>query len=144
MIIQKRNFTLLEILIALGLTLLILSSLLAAYFGAERSAAWWKKEENAQFAERFFYHRLLEVFNHLVEVDQNTTFFFTTNSSSGYTLPGSLSLIFSYDNGASLDANLAGTVLARLYIDAQGNLTLLTWQDRELWGDDFPFSTVKS
>src|SRR4029078_4676024 len=90
---KKLKFTLLEVLIALGLTLLILSTLMTVYLNTERTSAWWKKEEKEQFTLRFFTHRLTEVFNHLVESDQKKSFFL--NSESG--------LIFSYDNGASLD-----------------------------------------
>ena len=133
---QKRFlFTLLEVLIALGLTLLILSSLLAAYLNIEKSAAWWKKEETALFAERFFSHRLLEVFSHLEEIDQNKQFFFTLDASNGVQLPGTMSLIFSYDNEPSLDTSLSGIVLGRLFVDNEGNLTLLTWPEREKWND---------
>lgn len=135
---MKRNrlyFTLLEVLIALGLTLLILSSLMAAYLNIEKSAAWWQKEENALFAERFFSHRLLEVFSHLEEIDQNKTFFFTTQAGNGLQLPETMSLVFSYDNEASLDTSLSGSVLGRLFVDNEGNLTLLTWPERESWKD---------
>ena len=130
---KRLHFTLLEILISLGLTLLIISSLLAAYLNIEKSSAWWKKEENALFAERFFSHRLLEVFSHLEEIDQNKTFFFT--SDSGLQMPGSTSLIFSYNNGSSFDKSLSGSVLGRLFVDNEGNLTLLTWPSREEWKD---------
>lgn len=132
---SKRFFTLLEVLISLGLTLLILSSLMAAYLNIEKSAAWWRKEENALFAERFFAHRLLEVFSHLEEIDQNKTFFFTADSSSGFQLPGTTSLVFSYDNEASLDTSLSNSVLGRLFVDNEKNLTLITWPERENWKD---------
>lgn len=132
---KRLFFTLLEVLIALGLTLVILSSLMAAYLNIEKSAAWWRKEENALFAERFFSHRLLEVFSHLEEIDQNKMFFFTTDSSNGLQLPGTMSLIFSYDNEASLDASLSGSALGRMFVDNEGNLTLITWPEREKWQD---------
>lgn len=122
---RRIYFTLLEVLISLGLTLLIISSLLAAYLSIEKSSIWWKKEEDALFAERFFSHRLLEVFTHLEEIDQNKTFFFTSGDA----------LVFSYDNGASLDTSLSGKVMGRLFVDAEGNLTLLTWPERETWKD---------
>lgn len=121
--VKKVNFTLLEVLIALGLMLIILSTLMAAYLNIEKTTAWWQKEETALFEERFFIHRLLEVFSHLEEIDQTKTFFFTLQNS----------LIFSYDNGVSLDANLSGSVLGRLFLDPEGNLNLLTWPSRELW-----------
>lgn len=122
---RKANFTLLEVLIALGLTLLILTTLLSAYLNAERTSLWWQKEEKEQFTLRFFTHRLTEVFNHLAEIDQNKSFFLTTESG----------LIFSYDNGASFDRLFSGPVLGRLFIDPRGDLYLITWPEKELWGD---------
>lgn len=122
---KKLKFTLLEVLIALGLTLLILSTLMSVYLNTERTSAWWKKEEKEQFTLRFFTHRLTEVFNHLLEIDQKKSFFLTTESG----------LIFSYDNGASLDSLFSGPVLGRLFIDPRGDLYLITWPERELWGD---------
>jgi hypothetical protein len=112
---------------------MIMTTLLTAYLNVERSSAWWKKEEQELFTERFFYHRLLEVFTHLEEIDKIKTFFFTSDSNTGLQLPGTTSLVFSYDNGASLDKGLSGSVLGRLFADSHGELILLTWPERELW-----------
>lgn len=110
--------------------MIILTSILTAFFGIEKSAAWWKKEEKKLFEERFLSHRLLEVFSHLEEVDQIKTFFFTAN--------GGKDLIFSYDNGISSDPALSGSVIGRLFVDLQGQLVLVTWPERELWTTGLP------
>lgn len=120
-------------MIALALALLILTALLSSYLHMERTAAWWQKEEKRLFSERFFYHRLLEIFSHLEEADQEKTFFFTPEMQSAWTLPNSPSLIFSYDNGASLDTTLSGSTLGRLFVTPEGELTLITWPNREAW-----------
>lgn len=122
---QKRNFTLLEVLIAMGLTLLVLTTLMTAYLSLERTSAWWQREEKEQFTYRFFTHRLTQVFNQLLDIDQTKTFFLSTESG----------LIFSYNNGASLDQNFSGPVLGRLFIDPTGTFYLITWPERELWGE---------
>lgn len=122
---KKLKFTLLEVLIALGLTLLLLSTLLSLYVNIEKTASWWQREEKTQFTLRVFTHRMTNIFMRLLEIDQKKSFFFTSDSG----------LIFSYDNGASLDRTFSGPVLGQLFIDSKGDLYLITWPEKELWGD---------
>lgn len=122
---KKRFFTLLEILISLGLALLIISTLLISYLNIEKTAAWWKNEEDLLFQEKFFAHRLFEIFNQLEDPDQNKTFFFTTQTPP--------SLVFSYNNGVLLDPSLSSSVLGRLMIEPNEGVVLLTWPARENW-----------
>lgn len=135
MIIKKRYFTLLETLIALSLTMILLTTLIGAYFQAERASAYWIQQEQENFPKRYLDLRLERAFSHLLTPDQNKNFFFTSENS-GFTLPGTSSLIFSYDNGAIKNPIFSGSVLGRLYVDRQGNLTLLTWPDRSDWNED--------
>lgn len=130
---RLRYFSLLEVMIALGLTLMIFTVLLGAYLSAERSALSWQKEEEAYFPQRYLQHRLEDVFRHLTtKIDQQNNYFFSTPPSSLF-LTDTPSLIFSYDNGILLDPRLSGEVLGRLFIDLEGNLTLLTLPSREIW-----------
>lgn len=131
----KRTFTLLEVLIALGLTMLILTFLLLAYADAERISSMWREKEQVQFSRIFLQHRLGEVFRNLEEADQEATFFFTFDGVPGVSLPSSPILVFSYDNGFLRDPALSRSVLGALFLDTTGALNLLTWPERELWGD---------
>lgn len=135
---MRRFFTLLEVLIALALTMILLTTLLGAYFQAEKTSLFWRQQEEALFPERYLNHRLEEVFRGIDTVDQKKTFFFTSADTSGLSLPGSSSLVFSYQNGVVLNIPLSGSVLGRLYVDRDGNLTLLTWPSPADWPTDRP------
>jgi type II secretory pathway pseudopilin PulG len=132
---RKSLFTLLEVLIALGLTLMILTFLLLAYAESERTASFWREREEKEFSKLFLQRRLGEVFRNLLETDQEKAFFFTTDEIPGTTAPGSSILVFSYDNGFLRDAALSKSVLAALFVDIKGTLNLITWPARGLWGD---------
>lgn len=127
---KKRPFTLLEVLIALGLTMLVLSFLLLAYAGSERISSAWRERERKEFSKLFLQHRLGEVFRNLEEA-----FFITLDEVPGVTLAGMPILVFSYDNGFIRDPALSRSVLGALFADAKGKLNLITWPERELWGD---------
>lgn len=131
--LRKRAFTLLEVLIAMVLTAGLLSFMLGVYLDAERSSAWWRSQEEKLLPERFMQRRLEDIFRHLIEPDQKTSFFFATDSSPGLFLPGTPSLIFSYNNGIVNDSNLSEDVLGRLFVDNNGQMTLITWPERSIW-----------
>lgn len=132
---RRRPFTLLEVLIALGLTMMILTFLLLAYAQSEKISSGWREVEKKEFSKIFLQHRLGEIFRHLEEADQEKKFFFTTEEVPGVTLPASPVLVFSYDNGFIRDPALSNSVLGALFVDIHGALNLLTWPQRELWGD---------
>lgn len=135
-VIKRHPFTLLEVLIALGLTSLILSFLLASYYQAESVMLFWQAQDQEVFSERYVQYRLGEVFNKLLPADQEETFFFSLENVSGLFLPGASALVFSYDNGIILDASLAGPVLGILYVDPKGGLTLITWPEKKEWPEN--------
>lgn len=130
--IRKRLFTLLEVLIALSLTMLIMTTLLSSYLGAIRSALYWQQKQEELFQDQFFQHRLQEVFTSLIEKKKGNSFFFTIDNA------GTPSLVFSYDNGLIFDYNLSGDVLGRLYLDPVGRLLLITWPKKDLWSESLP------
>jgi type II secretory pathway pseudopilin PulG len=130
---RKQAFTLLEVLIAMGLTLLLLSFLLASYFYIERNNINWQKQEQELFGQRFLKQRLEDVFTTIPDIDQKENFFFTSDNA-GLFLPGSTSLLFSFKNDIRFNSPLlSGTVLGRLYVDRRGDLTLLTLPLRKYW-----------
>lgn len=131
---RKRLFTLLEVVIAAGLAILLLSILLGAYFQAATVVEVYSRQEEALFLERYLQHRLEEVFRSIPKIDQRENFFFSASSEEA--LRGSSTLVFSYDNGVLADPALSGPVLGRLYVDLEGNLTLLTWPERREWSEE--------
>lgn len=133
--LRKQFFTLIEVIISLGLTLMILTVLLGAYFQAEKSSVLWQNREKETFPERYLQHRLAEVFQTIGKVDQTETFFFTLDHGP-FTLPGTPSLVFTYNNGTVMDPALSGQVLGRLYVNKDRDLSLVTFTDRESWIQD--------
>lgn len=134
--VKIQLFTLLEVLIALGLTMMILTFLLLAYAQSEKISSSWRQTEQKEFAKLYLQHRLGEVFRNLeVELDQEKTFFFTLDEIPGVTLGGMPILVFSYDNDFIRDPALSKSVLGALFVDSKGALNLITWPERELWKD---------
>lgn len=131
-------FTLLEVLIALGITMILLSTLLGAYFQAAKITAQAYMQTAEMDREKTVHRRLENIFRHLIKPDQVNHFFYTSEGTSAFYLPGSPTLLFSYDNGVLLRPSLSGPVLGKLCIDPKGNLTLLTWPERESWSEERP------
>jgi hypothetical protein len=62
---------------------------------------------------------------------QNYSFF--SVGDEGIAMPGTQSLIFTFDNGACLNRTFAGNVIGRLLLDPQGRLLLLLWPMPRSW-----------
>lgn len=129
----KRKFTLIEVLIALGLTLMLVSSLLFTYFQAIEATIFSERKVSEYLERRYLQKRLSEVFRNLIFPDQTKNFFFTSEGEISAFLPHTPTLTFSYNNGVNLDYQLSNEVLGRLYVDNKGNLSLLTWIERDKW-----------
>lgn len=123
--IYKRHFTLLEVLISLGLTLIIFSFFLAAYFQAQKLGSLTKNQEAKIYSQNLLEQRLEEVFLHLPTIDQKTKMFFTNQSSSLL----KNSLILSYQNGVVVSSAYSGEAVGEIGVDEENNLILLTWPE---------------
>lgn len=137
--IHKRYTTLLEMLIALGLTTILLTSLLFYYNYVAQLNNKISNLEHATFQQRYLQHRLSDLFTHALPVkDSKHRFFYSTNDPDNIFLNNTQNLVFSYDNGIVLNPPLANEVLGRLYIDRDNNLTLMTWPARDQWEPNGP------
>ncbi|MGK5594427.1 MAG: type II secretion system protein [Parachlamydiaceae bacterium] len=135
--IHKRPFTLIEVIVALILATLIMSSLLFYYFQMSQISVLNERASVEGFKLRYLQNRLSDLTLKLIQPDNATTFFFTsTHEHLSLFLPGTANLIFSYRNDTTTDLALNGVVLARLYVDPEKKLTLMTWQDRSDWKED--------
>lgn len=128
-----RHFTLLEILIALSLSLIISGVLLFYYFQMSRVANLSEQATVRAFELRTLQNRLQNITLSFVKPNNRSTFFFQGSTPPGLFLSGTNTLIFSYDNGIVFDEALSNQVLGRLFVDPEKNLTLLTWVAREKW-----------
>lgn len=131
----KRHFTLLETLIALGITMLILSTLTFFYRQIDAINSQVEKVQDNSFRMRYVENRLAAILpNAVSEADEKKDFFFyTTSSSISFGMQGSPTLLFTYDNGVKLDKPFSNHVLGRLYLDSDGNLCLATWPSPSRW-----------
>jgi len=124
--INKRPMTLLEVLIGMVLTIVILMTLTFFYQQVVMIG-----EDIDQIKSRDFYTRLVE--NRLAYIlpkilpEKDKNFVFFSIGDEGLTQAGSQSLIFSFDNGVSLDKEFSNQVLGRLFVDKEGKLTLAFW-----------------
>lgn len=127
--------TLLETLIALGITMLVLSTLTFFYRQIDAINSQVEKVQKESFAMRYVENRLAAVLpNSVSETDSKKDFFFfTTTSSFTFAKQGSPTLLFTYDNGVKLDKLFSNHVLGRLFLDSENNLCLATWPSPSRW-----------
>lgn len=132
---QKRFFTLLEILIALSLSLIIMGVLLSYYFQMSRVNILSDQAAIKAFEMRTVQNRLQDMVRRILPPKEKR-FFFTGGNDPALFLTGTSNLIFSYDNGIVFDEALSNETLGRLFVDPENNLTLMTWVKRDKWEDN--------
>lgn len=131
--IRKRHFTLLEVLIATGLTVLVLTTL--TFFYQQITLLNIKVDNLQQKAFKMLYveNRLTNTLTHSVSETKDDFFFFTDVDRVPGIKPETPSLIFTFDNGVKLDYRFSNHVLARLYLNENGQLTLVKWPSPRRW-----------
>lgn len=131
---RKRPTTLLEVLIAMALTVAVLTTLTFFYREVSVIDSEIDKVRAEQFKLRYVENRLGNILPMAVsEKNKKKDFVFFSVDDAGLTLPGTQSLIFTYDNGVSLDPPFSNHVLGRLFVDPEGRLTLMYWPSPKRW-----------
>lgn len=120
---RKRPLTLLEVVIALSLLSLLLTTLFSVYATLQRADLSLQEIHNQQLKSRSLEIQLKNALVCSLPVEKEKTYFFTED------LFGHPSLIFSYDRGPQTDPFLSGVVLGRLYLSQNQELVLTTWPD---------------
>jgi Pseudopilin GspJ./Protein of unknown function (DUF1494). len=137
--ITKRPVTLLELLISIALTVIILMTLMFFYRQVVTIGIETDKIMADNFRMRYVESRLARILPKTVAVnDEKKDFVFFSVGDEGVTKPGSQSLIFTFDNGVSLDKVMANHVLGRLYLDKDNNLMLAYWPSPKRWEGNTP------
>ncbi len=133
--LDRRHMTMLETLIALSLTMMILSTLTYFYRQISSINSQVEKLQNESFLMRYVENRLAAILpNATSETDEKKDFFFfSTSSTLAFAMQGSPTLLFTYDNGVKLDKLFSNHVLGRIYLDNQGRLCLSTWPTPSRW-----------
>lgn len=135
MMIKRRHFTLIEMLISMALTALILSSLMFFYREITYMNALYDQDQQESFRRRFLENRLSDILPKAVyEKNEKKDFIFFSQPDFHNTFKNnSPSLIFTFDNGVDRDKNFSNHVLGRIYLDPEGNLTLGMWPSPSRW-----------
>lgn len=132
---KKRLFTLIEVLIALGLTSIIMSTLTYFYFQIQAINTKTEKSLKNLYELSYLENRLTEVLPKAISENspKKDFYFFTSEASSEYIKPGSTSLVFMYDNGIDINKALSNNTLGRLFVDNKRRLILATWPSPKRW-----------
>jgi hypothetical protein len=115
---KKRTVTLIEVLIALGLTAVILSAMMWSYRVVLETGQRADDERRSAFRLGYLQMRLA----HVLPLAQQEPFHL-----------GESGLLFRFNNGADLNKELGNDVLARIYLDSQKNLILALMPAKERW-----------
>lgn len=123
----KRYVSLIEVLIAMVLTVLVLSTLLFFYQQISFISIDIDKVKAEHFNLRYVENRLSEILPRTINEKDKKDFAFFSLNDDGIGMGGSQSLIFTFDNDISRDNAFSNNVIGRLYLDKQGALTLAYW-----------------
>lgn len=135
--LRKRHLSLLEVLIALVLTVAILMTLTFFYRQVTEMGAATDHISAENFKMRYIETRLAAILPKTVSHSKSDFTFFSLGDE-GLTKPGSQTLIFTFDNQVSLDKAFSNHVLARLYLDKNGNLMIAYWPSPKQWENQTP------
>jgi hypothetical protein len=143
--IKKHPITLIELMIAIGLTMVILTTLTFFYSQVSNINKKMDQTENEAFKMLYVESRLSRVIPRVPpETDSDIEFFFFTDTDvSGLLKPGSQSLVFTFDNGVKLDRQISYYVTGRLFLDEKGRFILATWPTPKRWKEGVPIEMKK-
>jgi type II secretory pathway pseudopilin PulG len=134
--VKKRSMTLIELVISMGLIILLLTTLTYFYGQVGKLSIQAEAAQKGNFELRYLEGRLQKTLpNALGETDvsESPFTFFTSNDLGGLLAENTPSLVFIFQNGVSLNPQLANHVLARLYLDKQKRLCLAKWPSPDRW-----------
>jgi len=132
---HKRFVTLLEVLIAMGLISILLTVLLGVYGQTVKTQYQIEKTLQSNFQLLYAQFRLNQVIPTILNPRENKNkeyrgwAFYTQN-------PGSL--VFTYDNGTGSGTYFSNDVTARLFVDENNRLMLLSWPVPKRYSDVEP------
>lgn len=121
---KQRPYILLELMIALGLTAILLSLLFRFFAGSVKLDQKISEARSALYQRQHFQTRISSLLNSIAPRSSIAP----SPGSSFYTLNEKIpSLVAIFDNGIDPDPLFSGPILGKIYIDAGSNLTLALW-----------------
>lgn len=137
----KRYMTLLELLIAAGLTALLLTTVAYFYRQVTLLNQQSELEQKKSFQRRYAEARLMKVIPSIereYNIKSKHYFAFFTDNDLGLFLPGSPSLVFIYYTSTDLKPEQAVRMVGRLFLNKQHQLQLASWPSPDIWGTTTP------
>lgn len=138
--LRKQYLTMMEVLIALSLTIILMTTLTYFYSQIDTLSRASEKLQKKGFHTRYAENRLTQVFANTIpdfnfkQTNLARAFcFFTSGDLHGFLSPGNPSLVFMYNNQARADSDDADVVQARLFVDKNGRLILASWPPAYEW-----------
>ncbi len=134
----RRTFTLLEMIIAMALAMILLTTLMYFYRDIAKMGQKAEALSDSYFYWQYAGSRLADILPTAVgeSSKQEHDFLFYTIDDSPLTKPGSPSLVFIFDNGVSLDKLFSNHVLGRLFVDYHNRLVLMYGPTLKRWDVD--------
>lgn len=135
--ISRRMMLLVELLIAMILTMGILTIMMIFYDQVDRANSALEKEQNISFRKLYLSTRLAAVIPKAIGFNnsEKDAYFFTSNAIDTFAKPGSSSLVFAFDNGVKLDSIFSNHVIGRLYVNQKSQLCLAVWPSPKRWNN---------
>jgi len=123
--VTKRHVTLIEIMIAMALTVTILMTLAFFYQEVTHIGIELDKMRAQNFQLRYIENRLINILPRAMP--KTTEFCFFSLETDSLSAPGTQSLIFTFDNRISLDNVFSNAAVGRLFVDTKQRLTIAYW-----------------
>lgn len=130
--------TLLEVLIAMSLSVILITVVVYFYQQLSLINIQMDKAQNEQFQKRFAEYRLNAVLPKIVSPSNKDFHFFLSAENQGLFQENTKSLVFVFDNSVKLDKRMADLVVGRLFLDRGNRLTLATWPIPKRWKENEP------
>ena len=131
---SMRLLTLIEVMIALGLSSLIMTAMFYFYQKAARLDIEIMKVEHQVFSLRLLESQLMRIIPRTVSYSEaDSDFVFLTGREDQISKNGTPYLLFSYDRGVDLDPLFSNIVIGRLFVDKKSRLILAIWPPESRW-----------
>lgn len=139
-------FTLIEVMISLGLMALILSTLTYFFQQVNTIGRTTDRIRKESFSLRNLENRLSDIIPKATSASDpaGDFIFYTSQSTDSIFAAGSPSLVFTFDNDVNLvDPNFSNHVLGKIFLDKNNNLTLAIWPSPKRWEDNKPIPMIR-
>lgn len=150
--VQGRYFLLFEVLIAMSLVMMLLSTLMGFYVEINRVNIAMEREQEVSFKKLLLSTRLAAILPQALAAPKSGAskkddssgefFFYSSLANDPFTKGGTQTLTLSFDNGINLDPAFSYHVLGRLYVNAKDQFCLAMWPSAARW-DDFTLPPIK-